>query len=93
MPANTLGSEWLRTWLDSSGTGAVLVGLALALAGVAEVLVRRLSRQTFGYALGGLVVGAFGLLLLSTHGIDHPAPAALAHGAAALGWLRQHEYL
>lgn len=87
VPANTSEYEWLARWLNSSGTGVVLVGFALLLALIAELLACRLSRQTFGYALGALAVGTVGLLLVSAHGIKQPNPAADAHAAAALGLL------
>jgi hypothetical protein len=87
IPADTLASEWLRTQLDSSETGAVLTGFALLLALTAELLARRPSRQTRAYALGAVVVGAFGLLVVSTHGVARPVVAAFAHVAIAVGLL------
>jgi hypothetical protein len=69
--------------LDSPESGTVLVAFALILGGIAELLARLVSRQTLGYALGSLTVGALGLVLVSMHGPDNPAPAAITHAAAA----------
>jgi hypothetical protein len=77
----------LAAQLDSTETGAVLAGFALLLALVAELLARVPSRQTTAYALGAVVVGLTGLFVVSTHGVAHPAVAAFAHGAVALGLL------
>lgn len=77
----------LNEQLGSSESGAVLVGFALVLALLAELLARRASRQTTGYAAGALCTGTVGLLLVSWNGVPHPATAAFAHAAGALGLL------
>ena len=87
VPEGTSASDWLRAKLDSSESGAMLAGFALLLALTAEVLTRRRSRQTTAYALGAVVIGLFGLLIVSTHGVAQPASAAFAHFAVAIGLL------
>lgn len=77
----------LNEKLGSVESGAVLVGFALVLASLAELLARGRSRQTASYAIGALCVGLLGLLLVSWNGTDHPAHAAFAHAAGALGLL------
>jgi hypothetical protein len=79
--------DWLGAKIGSSESGAVLAGFAVALGLAAELLARRLSRQTASYAFGALSVGAAGLLLASWHGVQFPATAAFAHAACAIGLL------
>ena len=85
--AGSWGAVELHETLGASSSGAVLVGFALVLALLAELLARRESRQTASYAIGALGVGTLGLLLVSWHGTEQPATAAFAHFAGALGLL------
>jgi hypothetical protein len=87
VPADTSADDWLLIRLNSSASGVVLACFALLLGFVTDFLARRDSRQTIGYAIGALAVGAVGLLLVSGHGIDRPAPAVFAHVVLALGLL------
>ena len=87
VPADVSADRWVRMLIDSAESGAVLAGFALALGLVAELLARRRSRQIRGYAFGALAAGAAGLLVVSWHGTDRPATAALAHAALAAGLL------
>jgi hypothetical protein len=86
-PVGVSTNDRLRGLLDSSASGAVLTGFALLLGLVTELLVRRGSHQTTGYALGAVVAGAVGLLVVSAHGIAHPATATFAHAGGAIGLL------
>jgi hypothetical protein len=87
VPVGVSANSWLRGLLDSSTSGAVLAGFALLFGLVAELLARRSSHQTTGYALGAVVAGAGGLLVVSAHGIAHPATATFAHVGVAIGLL------
>lgn len=89
-PAQVSGSsasDRLALELGSSASGAILAGFALLLAVVAEMLARRGSRQTISYLIGALGAGLLALFLVSWHGIERPATAAIAHAALALGLL------
>ncbi|MCI0705764.1 MAG: hypothetical protein L0241_32285 [Planctomycetia bacterium] len=86
-PAEVGAEDWLRTQLASAESGAVLVGFALVLALLSELLARRGSLQSVSYALGGVGVAAIGLFQVSLHGIEQPAIAASAHAVVALGLL------
>ncbi len=79
--------DWLLFKLDSSESGAVLVGFALVLALLAELLARRESPQTASYAAGALCVGLLGLLFVSWNGVSQPTLATYVHFAGALGLL------
>jgi len=81
-------AEWTRTLLVSAAAGVGYVGFALVLAAVGNFAAAA-GRRALGesYALGGLVGGVAGLLLLTGHGDQAPWPAAGAHLAASLGLL------
>jgi hypothetical protein len=87
-----LAGNWeavpLADYLPSAPSAAVLVGFALLLALLAEVLVGRGDRApAVSYALGATGVGLVGLFLASVNGLDHPVTAAAVHGASAAGLL------
>jgi hypothetical protein len=87
VPGGTSAHARLAGTIGSSESGAVLAGFALLLGVVTEVLAQRSSHQTRSYAFGALVIGAVALLFVSFHGLTHPAFAACAHGALAVGLL------
>lgn len=81
-------AEPLANLLRSADTGVVLVGFALVLAAVAELLARRgLRTHAVSYARGGVAVGLAGLFLVTVNGPEYPARAAAAHAACAGGLL------
>ncbi|HKB05991.1 MAG TPA: hypothetical protein VKD90_27600 [Gemmataceae bacterium] len=87
-PANAELDRWLAGRLASAASGVALAGFALALGVVAELWARRgRAPDATAYALGGALVAAVGLLLVTVHGVEHPATAAWTHSSVALGFL------
>lgn len=86
--AGGASAEWTRTLLASAAAGVGYVGFALVLAAVGNYAAAT-GRRALGesYALGGLVVAAAGLLVVTGHGDQAPWPAAGAFFAAAVGLL------
>jgi hypothetical protein len=79
-PNGEVAGLWLGSLLLSTSSGAALVVLAPLLAGGAEWLVRSKRREhALGYALGAAGAGLLGLQLLTWHGFEVPAPAALGY--------------
>ncbi|WP_171471036.1 hypothetical protein [Frigoriglobus tundricola] len=87
VPDSRGASDWLRANLHSPESGAGLAGFALLLGFVAEGFARKNSRHAIAYGFGAVAVGATGLLVVSTNGIEHPVTAASTHAAVAVGLL------
>lgn len=84
----TASADWTRALLVSVSAGVGYVGFALVLAAVGDYAVATGRRELgVSYALGGVAVGAVGLLLLTGHGPAAPWPAVGGHFAAAVGLL------
>jgi hypothetical protein len=88
VPEGKAAGAWLKALLGSSDSGVTLVGYALLLAAVAELIVRRGNRpQAAAAAIGGLAAGAVGLFLTAVHGQEQSWPAAGVSAACAAGLL------
>ena len=78
----------LAASVAAPSSGAVLAGLALVLAAVAEVFTRRRSfAHARSYAVGALGTGIAALFVAWVTGVQAPAPAAVVHFACAAGLL------
>jgi tetratricopeptide (TPR) repeat protein len=83
-PVDADATVWLGQTLVSSSSGGVLVVFVLLLAAGAEGLVRAGQRgQAIAFAVGAGVAGLLGLDLLSWHGLEEPAAAAVGYGLCA----------
>ena len=88
----TADSEQFIAILLSEKTGTALVGLVIALAVAAEVLVRTSYRiHGIYYAIAGSVLALASLAIVNGHGFDNPGNAALVTGIYAIGGLAANQ--
>ncbi|HEV8058422.1 MAG TPA: hypothetical protein VGP68_01030, partial [Gemmataceae bacterium] len=86
LPAD--GGQELIALLLSQSTGLALVGLVLALAVTAELLVRTTYRiHGIYYAVAGSVLALASLAIVNSRGIGNPGHAAIVTGIYAIGGL------
>ena len=84
----TADSEQFIAILLSEKTGTALVGLVIALAVAAELLVRTSYRiHGIYYACAGCILGLASLAIVNLHGFGNPGNAALVTGIYAIGGL------
>ncbi len=82
------GGQQLIALLVSQSTGLALVGLVLALAVAAEMLVRTSYRiHGIYYAIAGSVLALASLAIVNARGIGNPGHAAIVTGIYAIGGL------
>ena len=88
VPEDTNASQWLGQQITSAPSGGALAGFAILLLAGSELFVRRgrlLDARSL--AIGSAGVALVGLLLVTVHGIEEPALAAIVHFACAIGFI------
>jgi hypothetical protein len=85
LPASSDPTRALLTLFASADSGALLVGVAAVLVGLAAYLAAAgLAGQALALEWGAVSTAGTALLIATAHGFDRPLTAAAVHGAAAL---------